>query len=77
MKLLKFNLIFIPILALALGAIGFIAQKMLLEDAARIDTQNFRPHRDGRCSSQSQERLRSGPATGARSTRAVCGHGQR
>jgi protein-histidine pros-kinase len=42
MKLLKFNLIFIPILALALGAIGFIAQKMLLEDARQHIIENAR-----------------------------------
>ena len=33
MRLLKFNLIFIPILALCLGAVGYIARKMLLENA--------------------------------------------
>jgi hypothetical protein len=33
MKLLKVNLIFIPLLALCLGAVGYAARKMLLEDA--------------------------------------------
>jgi hypothetical protein len=42
MKLLKFNLIFIPILALSLGTIGFIAQKMLLEDARQHIIENAR-----------------------------------
>src|SRR6202048_3625223 len=42
MKLLKFNLIFIPILAVSLGAIGFIAQKMLLEDARQHIIENAR-----------------------------------
>jgi hypothetical protein len=42
MKLLKFNLIFIPILALCLGAVGYIAQKMLLEDARQHIIENAR-----------------------------------
>ena len=42
MKLLKFNLVFIPILALSLGAIGYIAQKMLLEDARQHVIENAR-----------------------------------
>jgi hypothetical protein len=42
MKLLKFNLIVIPILALCLGAIGYIAQKMLLEEARQHVIQNAR-----------------------------------
>jgi hypothetical protein len=33
MKLLKVNLIFIPLLALCLGAVGYAARKMLVEDA--------------------------------------------
>jgi hypothetical protein len=42
MKLLKFNLIFIPVLALCLGAVGYIAQRMLLEDARQHVIQNAR-----------------------------------
>ena len=42
MKLLKFNLIFIPILALCLGAVGYIAQKLLLEDAREHIIENAR-----------------------------------
>jgi hypothetical protein len=42
MKLLKFNLIFIPILALCLGAIGYIAQRLLLEDARQHIIENAR-----------------------------------
>jgi hypothetical protein len=33
MKLLKVNLIFIPLLALCLGTVGYAARKLLLEDA--------------------------------------------
>jgi hypothetical protein len=33
MKLLKFNLIFIPFLALCLGVVGYIARTVLLDDA--------------------------------------------
>jgi hypothetical protein len=42
MKLLKFNLIFIPFLALCLGAVGYIARKMLLEDARQHVIENAR-----------------------------------
>ena len=42
MKLLKVNLIFIPLLALCLGAIGYAARKMLLEDARQHVLQNAR-----------------------------------
>jgi len=42
MKLLKVNLIFIPLLALCLGAVGYAARKMLLEDARRHLLQNAR-----------------------------------
>jgi hypothetical protein len=42
MKLLKFNLIFIPFLALCLGTVGYIARKMLLEDAQQHVVQNAR-----------------------------------
>jgi hypothetical protein len=42
MKLLKVNLIFIPLVALCLGAIGYAARKMLSEDARRHALQNAR-----------------------------------
>ena len=42
MKLLKFNLIFIPFLALCLGTVGYIARGMLLEDAREHVIQNAR-----------------------------------
>jgi Protein of unknown function (DUF3365) len=42
MKLLKVNLIFIPLLALCLGAVGHAARKMLLEDARQHVLQNAR-----------------------------------
>jgi hypothetical protein len=42
MKLLKFNLIFIPLFALCLGAVGYAARKMLLEDARQHVLQNAR-----------------------------------
>ncbi len=42
MKLLKFNLIFIPFLALCLGIVGYIAREMLLEDARQHVIQNAR-----------------------------------
>ena len=42
MKLLKYNLIFVPVVALCLGAVGYIAQKMLLEDAREHIIQNAR-----------------------------------
>jgi hypothetical protein len=42
MKLLKFNLVFIPLLALCLGLVGYIARKMLLDDAQQHVIQNAR-----------------------------------
>src|ERR1700694_1884733 len=42
MKLLKFNLIFIPFLALGLGLVGYIARKMLLDDAQQHVIENAR-----------------------------------
>ncbi len=42
MKLLKFNLIFIPLLALCLGAIGYVARELLLENARQQVIQNAR-----------------------------------
>src|SRR4051794_23365426 len=42
MKYLKFNLIFIPFLALGLGALGYIAREMWLEDARQHVVQNAR-----------------------------------
>ena len=42
MKLLKFNLIFIPFLAICLGVVGYIARNMLLEDAREHVIQNAR-----------------------------------
>jgi len=42
MKLLKFNLIFIPFLAICLGLVGYIARKMLLDDARQHVIQNAR-----------------------------------
>jgi hypothetical protein len=42
MKLLKFNLIFIPFLAIGLGLVGYIARKMLLDDAQQHVIQNAR-----------------------------------
>jgi len=42
MKLLKFNLIFIPFLALCLGTVGYIAREMLLRDAREHVIQNAR-----------------------------------
>jgi hypothetical protein len=42
MKLLKFNLLFVPFLALCLGLVGYIARKMLLDDAQQHVIQNAR-----------------------------------
>jgi hypothetical protein len=42
MKLLKFNLIFVPFLAICLGLVGYIARKMLLDDAQQHVIQNAR-----------------------------------
>jgi hypothetical protein len=42
MKLLKFNLIFIPFLALCLGLVGYIAREKLLEDARQHVIENAR-----------------------------------
>jgi protein-histidine pros-kinase len=42
MKLLKFNLIFIPFLALWLGLVGYTARTMLLDDARQHVIQNAR-----------------------------------
>src|SRR3984957_15554054 len=42
MKLLKFNLIFIPFLAICLGLVGYIARRMLLDDAQQHVIQNAR-----------------------------------
>jgi hypothetical protein len=42
MKLLKFNLIFIPLLALCLGLVGYTARTMLLDDAREHVVQNAR-----------------------------------
>ncbi|MBV9300112.1 MAG: DUF3365 domain-containing protein [Verrucomicrobia bacterium] len=42
MKLLKFNLIFIPFLALCLGLVGYTARTMLLNDARQHVIQNAR-----------------------------------
>src|SRR5215831_14870550 len=42
MKLLKFNLIFIPFLALCLGTVAYIAREMLLRDAREHVIQNAR-----------------------------------
>jgi hypothetical protein len=42
MKLLKFNLIFIPFLVLCLGTVGYIAREMLLNDARLHVIQNAR-----------------------------------
>ncbi len=42
MKLLKFNLIFVPFLALCLSVVGYIARQMLLDDAQQHVIQNAR-----------------------------------
>lgn len=42
MKLLKFNLLFIPILVLCLGAVGYTARNVILEDARQHVIQNAR-----------------------------------
>ena len=42
MKLLKFNLIFVPFLVLCLGVVGYIARTVLLDDARRHVIQNAR-----------------------------------
>jgi hypothetical protein len=42
MRLLKFNLIFVPLLALCLGAVGYIARELLLENARRQVIENAR-----------------------------------
>jgi hypothetical protein len=42
MKLVTFNLIFIPILALCLGAVGYIAQQAMLQAARQHVAQNAR-----------------------------------
>jgi hypothetical protein len=42
MKLLKFNLIFIPFLAICLGLVGYVVRRMLLDDARQHVIQNAR-----------------------------------
>jgi hypothetical protein len=42
MKLLKFNLLFIPFLALGLALVGYMARKMLLDNAQQQVIQNAR-----------------------------------
>ncbi|MBV8216195.1 MAG: DUF3365 domain-containing protein [Verrucomicrobia bacterium] len=42
MKLLKFNLVFIPVLALCFGAIGYLTQQALVESARQHVEQNAR-----------------------------------
>ena len=42
MRLLKFNLIFVPLIALCLGAVGYIARELLLENARRQVIENAR-----------------------------------
>ena len=42
MKLLKFNLIFLPLLALALGAVGYTARQLLRENARKQIVENAR-----------------------------------
>ena len=42
MKLLKFNLIFIPFLALCLGLVGYTTRRLLLDDARQHVIQNAR-----------------------------------
>jgi hypothetical protein len=42
MKLLKFNLIFIPLLALCVGAVGYVARELLQENARQQVIQNAR-----------------------------------
>jgi protein-histidine pros-kinase len=42
MKLLKFNLVFIPILVLCFGAIGYLTQQALMESARQQVEQNAR-----------------------------------
>jgi hypothetical protein len=42
MKFLKFNLIFIPFLALCLGLVGYTARRLLLDDARQHVIQNAR-----------------------------------
>src|SRR5580692_8588242 len=42
MKLLKFNLVFIPVLVLCFGAIGYVTQQALLESARQHVEQNAR-----------------------------------
>ena len=42
MKLLKFNLIFLPLLAVCLGAVGYMARELLLENARYQVIENAR-----------------------------------
>jgi hypothetical protein len=42
MKLVKFNLVFIPILALCFGAVGYVAQQALMQAARQHVAQNAR-----------------------------------
>lgn len=42
MKLLKFNLVFIPILVICFGAIGYVTQQALVESARQYVEQNAR-----------------------------------
>src|SRR6202047_482735 len=42
MRLLKFNLILIPFLLLAFGAVAYVARKMLFEDARQHVIENAR-----------------------------------
>ena len=42
MKLLRFNVIFIPVLALCLGAVGYISRDLLVENARKQVIQNAR-----------------------------------
>lgn len=42
MKLLKFNLIFVPLLAICLGVVGYVARELLLENARYQVIENAR-----------------------------------
>ena len=42
MKLLKFNLIFVPLLALCFGVVAYVIREMLFEDARQHVIQNAR-----------------------------------
>ena len=71
MKLLKFNLIFIPFLAICLGLVGYIARRMLLDDARQHVIQNARIIMETMLSSRTYTTKQVAPAAAAKDFQAA------